>query len=109
MRFFRVPKFLRWNYRNGIWQGRKSEVYLTFDDGPHPLVTPWVLDLLEKHRVHATFFCIGVNVDSNLELFQRISDAGHAVGHRLGPDLALVAPRVCGDRPQPPGQLTGAS
>jgi len=81
MRFFRVPKLLRWNYRNAMWQGRESEVYLTFDDGPHPLVTPWVLKLLEKHEVVATFFCIGKNVDLNPELFQRIRQAGHAVGN----------------------------
>ncbi len=81
MRFFRVPKFLRWNYREGVWQGRKSEVYLTFDDGPHPVVTPWVLELLEKHEIQATFFCVGKNVELNSELFQRIRDAGHAVGN----------------------------
>jgi peptidoglycan/xylan/chitin deacetylase (PgdA/CDA1 family) len=66
-----------------IWAFPFSEkqVYLTFDDGPIPEVTPWVLDILEKHQAKATFFCIGDNVRKHPELFRRIISEGHAVGN----------------------------
>lgn len=56
-------------------------VYLTFDDGPIPEVTPWVLDLLASKGVKATFFCVGENVWRFEPLFERILDEGHAVGN----------------------------
>ena len=58
-----------------------KEVYLTFDDGPEPEVTPWVLDILADHGVKATFFCLGRNVQRHPELFKRLRNEGHAVGH----------------------------
>jgi peptidoglycan/xylan/chitin deacetylase (PgdA/CDA1 family) len=56
-------------------------VYLTFDDGPIPGITPWVLDLLNQYDVKATFFCVGDNVRKYPAIFQQISDQGHRVGH----------------------------
>lgn len=56
-------------------------MYLTFDDGPVPEVTPWVLDVLKQYNVKATFFCIGKHVVENPELYQRILAEGHAVGN----------------------------
>jgi peptidoglycan/xylan/chitin deacetylase (PgdA/CDA1 family) len=56
-------------------------VYLTFDDGPHPVVTPWVLKQLEKYGAKATFFCLGKNVEQYPETYQMILDAGHSVGN----------------------------
>lgn len=56
-------------------------VYLTFDDGPIPEVTPWVLDTLRSLGVKATFFCIGQNVANNPAIFERIKNEGHAVGN----------------------------
>lgn len=56
-------------------------VYLTFDDGPHPEATPFILDLLNKHHAKATFFCIGKNVALYPDLFQRIIDEGHTLGN----------------------------
>ena len=56
-------------------------VYLTFDDGPIPEITEWVLDELRNHNVKATFFCIGANIEKNPEIFKRIIREGHSVGN----------------------------
>lgn len=58
-----------------------KDVYLTFDDGPAPEVTPWVLDTLTEHDAKATFFCLGSNVERHPGLFDRLRSEGHAVGH----------------------------
>ncbi|MDE7427526.1 MAG: polysaccharide deacetylase family protein [Muribaculaceae bacterium] len=68
-----------------VWQfpcreGEKT-VYLTFDDGPIPEVTPHVLDILDTYRIKATFFMVGDNVRRNPALLSRILEAGHSVGH----------------------------
>ncbi len=60
---------------------RDKDVYLTFDDGPIPEVTPWVLDTLKRLDVKATFFCIGQNVANNPVIFDRLKAEGHAVGN----------------------------
>jgi len=66
-----------------IWSipNENNNIYLTFDDGPTETVTPWVLDLLKKHNVKATFFCLGKKVEMNPEIFERIKNEGHAVGN----------------------------
>ena len=65
-----------------IWNFPDSpNVYLTFDDGPTPEVTPWVLEQLRKHGFKATFFCLGKNVEQHPEIFQQILAEGHAVGN----------------------------
>jgi peptidoglycan/xylan/chitin deacetylase (PgdA/CDA1 family) len=56
-------------------------VFLTFDDGPHPRITPWVLDLLRDYGLHATFFCVGENVDRYPDIYRRILFEGHSVGN----------------------------
>jgi len=58
-----------------------KEIYLTFDDGPTPEVTEFVLDQLQHYKVKATFFCIGKNVERNPEIYQRILNEGHSVGN----------------------------
>lgn len=60
--------------------GEKS-LYLTFDDGPHPEITPFVLSELNKYNAKATFFCIGKNVEAHPAVFERILNEGHAVGN----------------------------
>lgn len=69
--------------RRVLWRvpTREKEVYLTFDDGPEPAVTPWVLDTLAQYGAKATFFCLGRNAERHPELFQRLREEGHAVGH----------------------------
>lgn len=59
----------------------EKSVYLTFDDGPIPQITEWVLDLLKEKEVKASFFCIGNNVKKHNNIFKRILDEGHSVGN----------------------------
>ena len=56
-------------------------VYLTFDDGPVPEATPWVLDLLKQHNIKATFFCIGDNIEKHTDTFNQIVQDGHTIGN----------------------------
>jgi len=76
------PKLLRRIVRKGNWTIRNSEnkIYLTFDDGPIPVVTEWVLDILREYGVKATFFCVGENVKKHPEVYKRVLSEGHAVG-----------------------------
>lgn len=62
-------------------QDAKPSVYLTFDDGPHPTITPFVLDTLKAHNAKATFFCIGKNVAQHAEVYKRTIAEGHTVGN----------------------------
>lgn len=77
-----MPKFIQWLFPERIWafSSETKKVFLTFDDGPIPEVTPWVLDELDKRGAKATFFCIGANVKKHPQLFQRIYSEGHTVG-----------------------------
>jgi peptidoglycan/xylan/chitin deacetylase (PgdA/CDA1 family) len=79
----RTPGFVQHLFPSLIWRGETAakELFLTFDDGPVPEVTPWVLDLLNEFNAHATFFCVGENVSRNPEIFERIKREGHAVGN----------------------------
>jgi len=80
---FRTPFFLPWLYPGLQWRiptGEK-EIYLTFDDGPIPGPTEFVLDQLERCHAKATFFCIGENVSRHPEIFQAVVRQGHAVGN----------------------------
>lgn len=61
-------------------EGKKT-IYLTFDDGPIPQITPWVLDLLDKYDIKATFFCVGDNVRKHPDVYQMVLDRGHHVGN----------------------------
>ncbi len=61
--------------------GTEKVLYLTFDDGPHPDITPWLLNLLEAYNARATFFCMGKQVAENQHLYQRILDNGHRTGN----------------------------
>jgi len=69
--------------RGITWEGPATgrQVYLTFDDGPTPEVTEWVLDRLDVVGAKATFFCLGSNVDKHPELYQEILQRGHATGN----------------------------
>jgi len=79
----RAPKIYRSLYRGSHWRFNtdKKVVYLTFDDGPIPALTPWVLDLLDKYNIKATFFCVGDNVQKYPCIFQMIQDRGHKIGN----------------------------
>ena len=79
----RPPLPYRMFFPEAIWRINKKEkvVYLTFDDGQITEDTPWVLDLLDKHGIKATFFCVGENILRNPELFEEIKRRGHSVGN----------------------------
>ncbi|MCW3081062.1 polysaccharide deacetylase family protein [Segetibacter sp.] len=59
----------------------KKEIFLTFDDGPHPTITPFVLQCLQQYNAKATFFCVGKNVTQYPDIYQQILDQGHTVGN----------------------------
>ena len=59
----------------------EKAVYLTFDDGPIPEVTPWVLDLLDKHNIKATFFMVGDNIRKHPDEFRMVVERGHRIGN----------------------------
>ena len=75
--------WLRWIYPKAYWRmdPREHSVYLTFDDGPIPEATPFILDTLSKYGVKATFFMVGDNVRKYPHLFERIKTEGHQIGN----------------------------
>ncbi len=70
-------------YGKALWNFSRKEpgIYLTFDDGPVPGLTEWVLDELKHFNVHATFFCVGENILKHPALFDRIKNEGHTVAN----------------------------
>lgn len=89
---FKTPRFLRLIYKRRTWgfSIERNSIYLTFDDGPHPDITPWVLDELKKQDVKATFFCVGDNVRKYPDIYQRILEEGHSTGnHTMRHENAL--------------------
>ena len=76
-------KWLRWLYPSAIWRMDPNEkaVYLTFDDGPIPESTPWIVETLDRYGIKATFFMVGDNVRKYPELYQLLKDHGHRLGN----------------------------
>ena len=81
--FVKTPWVLKKLYAECVWKISTKEkiLYLTFDDGPHPEVTPFVLGELKKYNASATFFCIGNNVQKHPEVYQQIINEGHKIGN----------------------------
>ncbi len=81
--FIKTPWWLKKIYASYTWSVPQDQkvLYFTFDDGPHPEATPFVLDTLKEYNAKATFFCIGKNVLAEPALYQRILQEGHAVGN----------------------------
>src|SRR5579863_2665827 len=83
--FVKTPWLLKKIYSSCIWDiptsTNEKKIYLTFDDGPHPVATPFVLDQLKKYQAKATFFCIGKNVVEHPDVFKEILSQGHRVGN----------------------------
>ncbi len=79
----KTPNMIPKLFRNHIWcfPTKKKVLYLTFDDGPTPEITEWVLDTLKQYNAKATFFCIGKNIEQNPKIFQKIIEQGHAIGN----------------------------
>ena len=78
-----VPGFVRSFFPKALWRMNPDEkaVYLTFDDGPIPVVTPWVVELLGHYDIKATFFMVGDNVRKHPQEFRQVIEAGHRVGN----------------------------
>ncbi|WP_147203990.1 polysaccharide deacetylase family protein [Segetibacter aerophilus] len=84
MYLVKTPWWLRALYPSKVtWKmpADKNEVYLTFDDGPHPTITPFVLRYLRQYNAKATFFCIGKNVKQYPHIYEQIINEGHKVGN----------------------------
>jgi peptidoglycan/xylan/chitin deacetylase (PgdA/CDA1 family) len=83
MYLVKSPLLLKWYYPSLTWNKARSEkaIYLTFDDGPIPDVTDFVLKTLREQNVKATFFCIGDNIQKHPEVFQQLLTDGHQVGN----------------------------
>jgi peptidoglycan/xylan/chitin deacetylase (PgdA/CDA1 family) len=83
MHFAKVHPLIKPLAGDFLWSVRTQEleVFLTFDDGPIPEVTPYVLDILEQYNAKATFFCVGKNAAQYPELLRRIANAGHTLGN----------------------------
>jgi peptidoglycan/xylan/chitin deacetylase (PgdA/CDA1 family) len=79
-----APWWLRLAFsKHCVWKipTHEKDLFLTFDDGPHPIITSWILDLLNEYKAKATFFCIGKNVEAYPDIYRRILDEGHRVGN----------------------------
>jgi len=79
----KTPFILRWLYPTLIWYGNRTEkrIFLTFDDGPIPDVTPFIINTLQRYNIKATFFCVGENIKKHPDLFNRLLENGHKVGN----------------------------
>jgi peptidoglycan/xylan/chitin deacetylase (PgdA/CDA1 family) len=83
LHWIKTHKFVRAIASGLLWKipNTRKAVYLTFDDGPTPEITPWVLDQLDQYQAKATFFCIGKNVAAHPDLCQQIKAQGHQIGN----------------------------
>lgn len=81
--FVKTPAAIRALHKERTWTMPVTgkEVYLTFDDGPHPSITPFVLDLLQQYKAKATFFCVGGNVRKYPQVYEKILAQGHSTGN----------------------------
>ncbi|MEQ1553579.1 MAG: polysaccharide deacetylase family protein [Ferruginibacter sp.] len=81
--FIKTPNWLQMFFPAMVWKIKTmhKNIYLTFDDGPHPVHTTFVLDELKKYNAKATFFCIGKNVKDYPNVYTRIINEGHSVGN----------------------------
>ena len=83
MYLVKTPKIIQNLFPNFTWKVPTKEkvIYLTFDDGPNPEVTPWVLEQLAEYNAKATFFAVGEEVDKHPEVLQQVVAAGHTTGN----------------------------
>jgi len=79
----KTPRIIQQIFKNYTWRfsSDKKEIYLTFDDGPTPIITEFVLSELKKHNAKSTFFCIGKNIKKHPEVFKKIISEKHTIGN----------------------------
>lgn len=80
---YTIPHLFHWIFPNYTWKVKtiKKVVYFTFDDGPHPDITPWVLEQLAVYNAKATFFMVGENILKYHEIFEQVKNHGHQIGN----------------------------
>lgn len=83
MYFVRIPYIFKRLFSELVWElpNKENKIYLTFDDGPHPEYTPWILEQLRQYDAKATFFCLGENIRNYPEIAQQILSEGHRIGN----------------------------
>jgi peptidoglycan/xylan/chitin deacetylase (PgdA/CDA1 family) len=83
MLLYTIPSWLLALFPSITWKVKthRAEVFLTFDDGPHPEITPWVMQQLDAHQAKATFFCVGENAARFPDVIHELLANGHAVGN----------------------------
>jgi peptidoglycan/xylan/chitin deacetylase (PgdA/CDA1 family) len=81
--WYKIPRLVQRMFPKRVWTFSKESnaIFLTFDDGPIPNITPWVIEELKKHNAKATFFCIGENIKKHPEIFRSLISEGHSVGN----------------------------
>lgn len=81
--WIKTSRFIKKIFSKYIWDIPNSEnkIYLTFDDGPTPEITEWVLEELKKYNAQASFFCIGHNIEKHPDIFEKVVNEGHAIGN----------------------------
>lgn len=81
--WIKTNRFIKAIFFNQVWDVPNTEnrIYLTFDDGPTPEITEWVLAVLQEHQIKATFFCIGNNIDKHPDIFRKLIAHGHTIGN----------------------------
>ena len=83
MYLVRPNLLMRKFFSSAIWRipTKEKKIFLTFDDGPIPKITPWVLSTLKEYNAKATFFCVGENIEKHPEIFQQLISEGHSIGN----------------------------
>ncbi len=81
--WIKTSKIIKKLFSNLVWDipNLENKIFLTFDDGPTPEITPWVLKILKENNIKATFFCIGKNITQYPDIFQNIANEGHQIGN----------------------------
>ncbi len=81
--WIKTNAFIKKIFSNHVWEisNTENKIYLTFDDGPIPEITEWVLEELKKYNAKATFFCIGNNIEKHPEIFEKVINDAHSVGN----------------------------
>lgn len=81
--WIKTPQIIKRLFSNQVWDipNKENKIYLTFDDGPTPEITEWVLGILKENNIKATFFCIGNNIQKHPEIFNKVINEGHGIGN----------------------------
>lgn len=79
----KTPRLVQKFFHQYSWRIKTNdkEIYLTFDDGPVPEFTPWVLEVLKKYNAKATFFCVGENIKKYPQIYEQVLEGGHSIGN----------------------------